>query len=645
MTVNLDHPMPDGAHLRPQTNARRTALDLSGVWLVRLGDRDWSRGLPGGIPVGVPGSWNDQLPGARDDLGPAWYERRFEAPPLTARQEAAIRFGSACYAAEAWLNGRRLGGHEGGHLPFALDCTDALRAGENVLVVRVVGQIGRDRVPPGLVPSEHTHGRVFHPDVPFDFFPYAGLHRRVELVVTPRDGIRDLRLRTTGAPDGAVLEVAAETSGEGALTLALDGQPVTPPHHVAWDDLWSPASPRLHTLTAELHQRGELADRYVLRCGIRTVEVSGQELHLNGRPIQLRGFGRHEDFPVLGRGAHPALATRDLLLMRQLGANSFRTAHYPCDEETLDIADQLGLLVIAETPAVGLYFDGQDLPRRQELALRFLAELVARDRNRASVIAWSVANEPRMNHPAAAAMLGELCDSARALDGTRPVGYATDLPDAAGLESADIIFLNSYPGWYRHPGRLDEAASALGGTLDRLGRSWRKPVVLTEFGADAIPGGHADPPAMWTEEYQEALLERLLEEAGRHENVVGTHIWAFADFATAQADHRPLSLNFKGVFTRDRRPKLAARRLAELWAGRAVEEVLHRERRRAERDRLRPEPAELDRRPGERVPQRVAPGGLADRRQQPAAEQQASPAAQDDPLRAEQVDQVADADA
>jgi beta-glucuronidase len=554
--------------LRPQANACRTVQDLSGVWLLMFGDGDWSGGLRGGVPVGVPGSWNDQLPGSRDELGPAWYERRFEAPAVTARQEAAVRFGSACYAAEAWLNGSWLGRHEGGHLPFALRCTDALRPGEeNVLVVRVDGRLGTDRVPPGMVPSEHTHGRRFHPDVSFDFFPYAGLNRRVELVITPRDGIRDLRLLTAADGDGAVLDVAAETSGEGALTLTLDGEPIVPPYQVRAPDLWSPASPRLHTLAAELRVGVELTDRYALRCGIRTVEVSGGELRLNGTPIRLRGFGRHEDFPVLGRGTVAALAARDLLAMRQLGANSFRTAHYPCDEETLDVADQLGLLVIAETPAVGLYFAGDDAPRRQELARQFTAELIARDRNRASVIAWSVANEPRMNHPAAAAALKDLADAARALDGTRPVGYATDLPDAAGLESADIIFLNSYPGWYQLPGQLDEAAASLGRTLDRLARSWRKPVVLTEFGADAIPGGHADPPAMWTEEYQADLIERLLDEAERHENVVGTQIWAFADFATAQADHRPLSANFKGVLTRDRRPKLAARRLQCRWAG------------------------------------------------------------------------------
>jgi beta-glucuronidase len=553
--------------LRPQTNACRLALGLSGTWLFRLGDGEWQGGVPGGVPVGVPGSWNDQVPGARDELGPAWYERRFEAPPGAlplAGREAAIRFGSVCYAAAVWLNGQFLGGHEGGHLPFAVSCGDALRGGENVLVVRVDGQLGRDRVPPGLVPPPDTHGRAFHPDVSFDFFPFAGIHRRVELVLAPRDGIRDIRLATV-ADGGDVLASVVTEAGEGDVLLAFDGTRIDGPHQVGRSGLWSPASPRLHLLEVELRRGGALVDRYALRCGIRTVAVAGDQLLLNGAPVRLRGFGRHEDFPVVGRGTAPALAARDLLLMRQLGANSFRTAHYPCDEETLDIADQLGLMVIAETPAVGLYFGGDEAARRQQLTLSSLEELIARDRNRACVIAWSVANEPRMKHPGAAAALHELCDAARALDGSRPVSYATDLPEAAGVEAADIIFLNAYPGWYGHQGQLDVAESVLGELLDRLHRQHAKPVVLTEFGADAIPGSHADPPAMWTEEYQAELIERLLRAAGLRDFVVGTHVWAFADFATAQADHRPQSVNFKGVFTRDRRPKLAARRLRELW--------------------------------------------------------------------------------
>ena len=198
--------------------------------------------------------------------------------------------------------------------------------------------------------------------------------------------------------DGAVFSVTTD-AGDGDIALSLDGEPITSPHRVGSADLWSPASPRLHLLEADLYRGGVLVDRYVLRCGIRTLDVAGDKLLLNGAPVRLRGFARHEDFPVLGRGVSPALAARDLHLMRQLGANSFRTAHYPCDEETLDLADQLGLMVIAETPAVALYFGDENDQRRQELSLTFLAEMIARDRNRASVISWSVANEPRMNHP------------------------------------------------------------------------------------------------------------------------------------------------------------------------------------------------------------------------------------------------------
>jgi beta-glucuronidase len=563
--------MHTGRVLRPQTNSCRVAHDLSGVWSFRLDpdgvgrERGWHGGVPGAGPVGVPGSWNEQLPGVRDELGPAWYERRFEAPPA-GDAEAAIRFGSANYTADAWLNGEPLGGHEGGHLPFALPCTSALRDGENVLVVRVDGRLGRDRVPPGLVPPEHHHGRTFYPDVPFDFFPFAGIHRRVELAVTPRGGISDVRVDTELDHGEPVITVTAGAGG-GEVRLALDGEPITTPHRLGREHLWGPGRPRLHRLDVELHLGGAVRDRYTLHAGLRDVTVQGDRLLLNGEPVRLRGFGRHEDFPVLGRGTTPSVAARDLWLMAGLGANSFRTAHYPCDEETLDMADRLGMLVIAETPSVGLYFADDDLPRRQRLARDFVAELIARDRNRACVIAWSVANEPRMDYPGAAAALGELCETARELDGTRPVGYATDLPESAGLEAADIIFLNAYPGWYRLPAELEAAAAALGDTLDRLHTTHGKPVLITEFGADAIAGSHAELPSLWTEEYQADLIERLIGVASKRAFVTGVHVWAFADFATAQATHRPDSTNYKGVFTRDRRPKLAAHRLKDLWRG------------------------------------------------------------------------------
>jgi beta-glucuronidase len=554
--------------LRPQTNRFRITHDLSGVWAIRFDPDDvgraagWSAGVPNAAPIAVPGSWNDQLVGVRDELGPAWYERRFDAPPIDGF-ELALRFGSVNYIAEVWLNGEPLGSHEGGHLPFAFPAP-SLRDVGNMLVVRVDGRLAADRVPPGLVPLEHRHPREFFPPAAFDFFPFAGIHRKVELVATPPGGIADVRVRTELDSGAALLHVEIAHGG-GEVELALDGVRFEAPLRLEQPRLWRPDDPHLATLAIELRREGATVDRYELPVGLRTIAVDGERLLLNGEPIELRGFGRHEDFPVLGRGASAAVAVRDLHLMRDLGANSFRTAHYPHDEETLDLADRLGLLVIAETPAVALFFAPEGLERRQELSRRYVEELVARDRNRACVVAWSVANEPHAHDAAAGAALAELCDLARALDPTRPVTYASHETNDPGLGAVDFLCLNRYPAWYQLPGELELGMAALAADLDAVHAQHRKPIVLTEFGADALPGAHADPPAMWSEEYQAELIGRVLDTAAERPFVVGAHVWTFADFATAQAEHRPHAMNFKGVFTRDRRPKLAAHALRRRW--------------------------------------------------------------------------------
>jgi beta-glucuronidase len=557
--------------LRPQTNPFRLAHDLSGVWGFRLdeGDRGraegWHEGVPDATPIAVPGSWNDQLPGVRDRLGPAWYERRFDAPPIADERELAVRFGGVTQQAEVWLNGEPLGGHEGGQLPFALPLA-ALRPTGNVLVVRVDGRLTRETVPPGDVPLGHRFGREFFPQVPFDFFPFAGIHRKVELVATPRDGIADVRVETELDGGAAILRVDVE-HGAGELALALDGEPFASPLRIAAPRLWSPDDPHLQHLTVELRRDGATVDRYELEVGLRTVAVDGDRILLNGAPVELNGFGRHEDFPVLGRGANAAVAVRDLQLMRDVGASSFRTGHYPHDEETLDVADRLGLLVIAETPAVALFFAEEGLERRQELSRAYVEELVARDRNRACVVAWSVANEPHAYSEEGGPALAELCDLARSLDASRPVTYASFQHDYPGVEAVDFLSLNRYPAWYTDPGDIETGIAKLAAELDVLHERHGKPIVVTEFGADAMPGAHADPPAMWTEEYQAELVGRVLDVCEERPFVAGAQLWVFADFATSQAEHRPHATNFKGAFTRDRRPKLVARDLKRRWRG------------------------------------------------------------------------------
>jgi beta-glucuronidase len=263
-----------------------------------------------------------------------------------------------------------------------------------------------------------------------------------------------------------------------------------------------------------------------------------------------------------------------------MGANSYRTSHYPYSEEAMLLADRLGVLVINEIPAVGLSFEDSDQAIAQRLAqcLQQQRELIARDKNHPSTIMWSVGNEPLAGAPPAVGssvprgleagmwFFRQLYAQAHRLDGTRPVtlvGLQGGPPEWLGL--FDVICINRYYGWYSLAGQLEAAAQALGRELDELHRSFGKPVIITEFGADTLPGAHNTPPDMWTEEYQVELLRRYLDIAAQRPFVAGMHVWAFADFKTGQSTGRAAAMNFKGVFTRDRRPKMAAHFLRSRW--------------------------------------------------------------------------------
>jgi beta-glucuronidase len=330
--------------------------------------------------------------------------------------------------------------------------------------------------------------------------------------------------------------------------------------------LWSPASPNLYDLVLELIGSGAVIDSYSLKIGIRTIRVAGDQLLLNDQPVYLTGFGRHEDFPVVGRGYLPALVVKDYALMQWVGANSFRTSHYPYSEQMLDLADQLGFLVIDETPAVGLYFREDGLEKRRGLCQQYVQEMITRDKNHPSVIMWSVANEPHSTPPHAYQFFKQLYQDAKRLDATRPVTLVSFLGTAEqAFEFCDLVCLNRYLGWYSQGGYLDEALSLLSTELDALHEKFNKPILLAEFGADAIPGHHAQPPEMFSEEYQAEMLVRYIELLHQKPYVIGEHIWNLCDFKTSQGITRAGALNYKGVFTRDRRPKLAAHRIRTLW--------------------------------------------------------------------------------
>lgn len=588
--------------LYPFESPTRSTRDLSGLWRFRLDPDDvgekqgWQNGLSGWRTIAVPASWQELFDDARNYVGTAWYETEFQIDPAWRGRALRLRFGSVVYRAKVWLNGQLLGEHMGGHLPFVFDVEQAARLGQaNRLTVMVENKLKRDRVPNNPdVPSWQWTLEEF-PQTSYDFFPFSGIHRQVWLCALPPTHISDIAITTARSGTTGIVNVALTAngnwSGQARMVISGGGSPANAVVELRGGKgnavlrvpnarLWSPADPFLYRLTATIGTAAPI-DEYCLDFGIRTVEVSGTRLLLNGEPIQLRGFGKHEDFIIHGKGLDLPVLVRDYELLKWIGANSFRTSHYPYSEEALMLADREGFMVIAETPGVSLTFsDEPAIIEARRLQLRQdLVDMVRRDRNRACVIAWSIGNEPLTKPfhttgsappeavPRGKAFFDDIFDHIHALDSTRP---ATLVSVQGGppewLAKGDFICTNSYDGWYAVSARLNDAAQVLEREITALhARYPDKPLMLTEFGADAVAGMHDDPPAMWDEEYQSEMILMYLRFAAKHDWIIGTHPWAFADFRTSQSTMRVDALNFKGVFTRDRRPKLAAHRLRDIW--------------------------------------------------------------------------------
>jgi beta-glucuronidase len=592
--------------LYPQQNDVRNSLDLSGFWDFRLdpdeiGEREgWFTGLESPRAIAVPASWNEQFQDTRDYLDVAWYARQVYVPQGWKGQRITLRVGSANYAAKVWVNGRFVGEHYGGHLPFAFDVTDrVLWDGPNTIAIQVEGKLAPTRVPPGNVGQGMMSFMGSYPNTSFDFFPYAGIQRPVMLYAVPQVHVADVTVVTSiQGTDGLVKVNVVQQGGDlpGRITLAGEKgtweEPLTSAGGVAEATfkvpnarLWCPDDPYLYKLTVTLNDGGQAIDRYTLDVGVRTVAVEGDRILLNGEPLFLTGFGKHEDFPVHGRGLNVPLIVKDHALLKWVGANSYRTSHYPYSEEAMMMADRQGILIIDEIPAVGLSFeDGEkNIQARLKQCKRQIRELIARDKNHPSVIMWSVANEP---FPAdmmkrfmgidaddeggptdgGTKFFQELFDLARGLDPTRLVTLVGLMGGPVEwLALSDVVCINRYWGWYTQSGQLDLGAEMLAEELDGLYERLQKPIVITEFGADTIAGMHGDPPEMWTEEYQVEMLRRYLDVSAERPFVAGLHVWNFADFKTGQGTRRAGGLNMKGVFTRDRRPKMAAHFLRERW--------------------------------------------------------------------------------
>lgn len=579
--------------LFPIENEIRQVKYLNGVWRFRkegrLGqgfDEKWyDRPLKDWMDMPVPASYNDITVDKtlRDHVGWVWYEREVAIPRDWQNKRMVLRFGSVTHHVVVYMNGKEIARHKGGFLPFEVEVASYVTAGSNRLTVAVSNMLDESCLPYGVLkdadPAYFPAGEK-QLRYEFDFFNYSGIHRPVRLYTTPDAYIKDVTVKTDicGA-DGIVdyrVVVEGETDGCEITLLDEDGEIVTQTKgaegklRVPNAKLWEVRAAYLYQLDI---RAGE--DHYTLPVGIRTVAVTKTQLLVNGKPVYLKGFGKHEDFFVKGKGLDEALNAHDFELMKWINANSFRTSHYPYSEEIMQMADRQGFLVIDEVPAVGMNYwkpepvftegkvDGKTLAHHKDT----LSDLYARDKNHPCVIIWSLSNEMQTQDPGALAYYTEIVNHMRALDDTRPLMNVTDNvseKDTVG-QLFDLVGLNRYYSWYFDRSNL----ASIYPRLTREFRAWHektgKPIMMSEYGADTIAGNHKLPETIFSEEYQVEYYKENNRALDDCEFVCGEHPWCFADFATAEGLKR-FDGNKKGLFTRDRQPKRAAFIFRERWS-------------------------------------------------------------------------------
>ena len=476
----------------------------------------------------VPGDWNSQDDRLLLYEGTIWYRKAFD---YQKRQNTRVfvYFGAANYQADVYLNGEKLGRHEGGFTAFNFEITSLLRDKGNSLVVKVDNKRRRD-----AVPTLNT-----------DWWNYGGLTRSVNLIETPSTFVEDYSIQLK---KGSQKEISGWVKLNGnelsqkvtvkipeagvSKTFTTDSNGKAEINFDANLTLWSPDSPKLYDVTLETG-----ADRVEDQIGFRTIEAKGSEILLNGKPIFLRGISIHEEAPFRsGRAYSKADATTLLGWAKELGCNFVRLAHYPHNENMIREADKKGILVWSEIPVYWtILWENPDTLKNAQTQL---TEMIDRDKNRAAIIIWSMANETPVE-PARLVFLKNLVDRARSLDPTRLISAAlerhyledgrTEMIDDPLGEYLDVLGCNEYVGWYDGlPQKIDQL---------EWKTKYQKPLIMSEFGADARYGKHGDALTRWTEEYQEDLYRRTVAMLKKISFLRGTSPWILMDF---RSPRRPL---------------------------------------------------------------------------------------------------------
>ena len=476
----------------------------------------------------VPGDWNTQDERLLFYEGTIWYKKSFDYQRKD-NTRLFLYFGAANYLADVYLNGEKIGTHEGGFTPFNFEITNLVRDTGNFLIVKVDNKRRRDAVPTLIT----------------DWWNYGGLTRQVKLVETPATFVHDYFIQLQKGSRGRIagwvklngdklnqkITVSIPQAGI-SRSFATDAKGSADISFNADLMLWSPENPKLYDVIIE-------SETDVVRdqIGFRTIETKGTEILLNGRPIFLRGVCIHEEAPFRGGRAYSREDASILLgWAKELGCNFVRLAHYPHNEYMIREADRLGIMVWSEISVYWtiLWENAGTLENAQNQ----LREMIVRDKNRAAVIVWSMANETPLSDERLS-FLRKLIDLARSLDASRLISAAmerhylsdgvTQMIDDPLGEYLDVLGCNEYVGWYDGlPEKIDRVEWKM---------KYQKPLIMSEFGAEAPYGNHGDPLTRWTEEYQENVYQRQVNMLRRIPFLRGMCPWILMDF---RSPRRPL---------------------------------------------------------------------------------------------------------
>ncbi|KAJ1363600.1 hypothetical protein KIN20_023497 [Parelaphostrongylus tenuis] len=591
------------AILAVQKNEARTADLLDGLWTfvmepknsddVGLSQQWYTMDLSkfsNATVMPVPSAYNDLSTSdkLRDHVGWVWYQTTAIIREHDIADRIVLRFGSVNYYAIVYINEKEVGSHVGGHLPFEFDVTSlTVFGGENRITVAVNNTLSWSTIPQGdfnyMDDStrtingnniSRTPNGAFKNIGNFDFFHYAGILRSVHLLKLPHIYIVDIRIDAEHLGSFSYeVTVSENRSDEDVFVrmfdpdknLVFSAQGLRQKGQLKTVRPWWPrgmGKPDLYSLEVELRASLDQLriDVYRQIFGFRTVAWTNRQLLINDKPFYCLGFGMHEDFEIHGRGFDPVVMTKDLNLLEWMGGNCYRTTHYPYAEERMAENDRRGIVVIAETPAVGLKSFSKE---NNFLHMNMLKELINRDKSHPSVIMWSLANEPRTNKKESRMYFKKLVQHAHDLDRTRPVTMVygpSKADDDLTADLVDIICVNRYYGWYINMGELDWINQSVYWDFFQWSDKYKRPVLVTEYGAESIPGLNQEPSVAFSEQYQNDLIIRTHQafDALRNSHILaGEMIWNFADFMTAMSVTRAVG-NHKGVFTRTRQAKMAA---------------------------------------------------------------------------------------